>query len=114
MVVAQSYRETLLSSGRSPFSLFPTHCNLRSHKRSTSRILPTLDVASQPRPALTVSKLDRRLREIVVTTHVRRDAVLVREAEKLRHLTDIDEVVEIYLAAHDFESIHVDSNAVHD
>ena len=33
----------------------------------------------------------------------------MREAEELCHLTDIDEVVEIYFATHNFESIHVDS-----
>ena len=77
--------------------------------RSSSRILPRSHITAHPRPAFPVSKLDRGLREVFVTAHVRGDAVLVRETEELCHLTDVDEVVEIYLTTHDFESIHVDS-----
>ena len=77
-------------------------------------IPPQLNVTANPRPTLPIGEFDRWLREVVVTPHVRGDAVLVREAEKLCHLTNVDEVVEIYLATHRFESIHVDSVTAHD
>jgi len=73
---------------------------------------PIVDVAPHPSATPPVRKLDCRLREVVVATHVGGDAVLVREAEKVRHLTYIDEIIEIYLATHDYKSIHVDTASV--
>ncbi len=64
---------------------------------------------TQPRTTLSIYELDRWLRKVVVSAHVGGDAVLVRETEKLRHLTYVDEVIEINLAAHKSQSIHVDS-----
>ena len=72
-------------------------------------VFPRCYISPHPRPTLPISELDRWRRKVGVSTHVGSDAVLVREAEKLCHLTYIDEVIEIYLATHGFESIHVDS-----
>ena len=70
---------------------------------------PRLDVLPQPGSALSLGELKRWRREVVVPPHVRRDAVLVRQAEEPRYVADIDQVVKIYESPHDSgESRYVD------
>ena len=56
---------------------------------------PVFNVLSHPRTTLALCELDRWLGEVVVAPHVRRHAVLVREAKQHRHFTNVDEIVKI-------------------